>query len=324
MQNSTNLARSISTPARDANLLAAGSVVSYPTRGPWGRSGWRGNTSGHIIKDWLQLTGARYCVDPAKGSDTTGDVCRDLGVQYTGLDLHEGFNLLRHSLKRTLRQKAPSAGLPDAIFFHPPYDGMIRYSRDVWGGGVPHPDDLSENSSHEEFMFKMQNALLNIYDALQVEGQYGVLIGDWRQQGEYHSYQADVINLGIGRLKNVIIKQQHNMVSNRTQYSGRFIPITHEYFLVFVKDRRIASIGQLMVDRAKKMTREWYGSWENVVTAAVREIGGRAKVDDVYQWVFNNVVDDGRNKNVEAKIRQVLQLKFSKCAPATYELPAAA
>jgi hypothetical protein len=30
------------------------SVVSYPERGHYGKSNWRGNTSGHLIKDIIE------------------------------------------------------------------------------------------------------------------------------------------------------------------------------------------------------------------------------------------------------------------------------
>ena len=34
--------------------MFAGSVVSYPDRGHWGKSSYRGNCTGRIIKDFLE------------------------------------------------------------------------------------------------------------------------------------------------------------------------------------------------------------------------------------------------------------------------------
>lgn len=39
-----------------------------------------------------------------------------------------------------------------------------------------------------------------------------------------------------GTLENVIIKAQHNCFSDNIQYTGRFIPILHEYVLIVRKD----------------------------------------------------------------------------------------
>ena len=113
------------------------SIVSYPERGPYGRAGYRGNTSGYLVRDLLNFFRPAYFVDPAEGSGTSRDVARELGVPYTGLDLHSGFNLLRDSLSQRL------SGLsPDFVFFHPPYHDIIKYSGEQWGGEA-HPDDLS-------------------------------------------------------------------------------------------------------------------------------------------------------------------------------------
>src|SRR5699024_11805694 len=43
-----------------------------------------------------------------------------------------------------------------------------------------------------------------------------------------------------GVLENVIIKTQHNCMSDQRVYSGRFIPIVHEYVLLVRKDAPLA------------------------------------------------------------------------------------
>ena len=74
------------------------SVISHPTRGKWGKSSWRGNCSGHVYKDiFEQLRPETFC-DPMVGSGTSVEVASEMGIEAFGLDLHSGFNILRHSI----------------------------------------------------------------------------------------------------------------------------------------------------------------------------------------------------------------------------------
>lgn len=118
------------------------SIVSYKDRGHWGKSRWRGNTSGFILKDLFNAIRPRFVVDPMEGSGTTGDVCREMKIKYRGFDLHSGFNALKESLRARLNGETP-----DHIFLHPPYHDMITYSGSVWGD--KHPDDLSRCANPE-------------------------------------------------------------------------------------------------------------------------------------------------------------------------------
>lgn len=288
------------------------SIVSYPSRGPWGKSQWRGNTSGHILMDLFRHFAPKFVVDPAEGSGTTRDVCKDLNVPYAGFDLHMGFNLLQHSLAKSLTAS------PDFIFFHPPYGDMITYSGNVWGDEAA-DGDLSRCASPEDFLEKIQLALINIYDALARNGHYAVLIGDHRKGGKYMSYQADIINMGIGSLKNVIVKAQHNCVSDRRSYAGKFIPIRHEYLLVFNKDVGFHTIGFTV---SKRLSKSFYGTWKNLVEFALRKSGGRASLQQLYEFV--GVPTGHSNNNIAAKIRQVVQQHFVRVKRGVYELPDAA
>lgn len=288
------------------------SIVSYPDRGPWGKSQWRGNTSGHILVDLFNHYKPKFVVDPAEGAGTTRDVCKDMDIPYAGFDLHMGFNLLQHNLAQALTTS------PDMVFFHPPYGDMITYSGQVWGNS-PVEGDLSRCGSPEEFVEKIQLALINVYDALAPRGHYAVLIGDHRKQGQYQSYQADIIKMGIGSLKNVIIKAQHNCVSDRRRYSGSFIPIQHEYLLVFCKDVCLGSIGFTV---SQRLSKSFYGTWRNLVEFALRKLGGQASLKELYEFV--GVPDGHKNKNVTAKIRQVVQNYFVRVDRGVYALANAA
>lgn len=320
------LVRSVERPADARDVLLSScmnsSIVSYPQRGHYGNAAWRGNTSGLPLVDLFRFVKPRFVVDPAMGSDTTGDVCREMGIDYVGLDLHSGFNLLKDNLARRLGVLKKSQA-PDMVWFHPPYHDMIVYSGEVWGGRESaHPDDLSRCASPEEFISKMQYAMFNIYDALAPEGHYAVMIADHRAKGEFHSYQADLIGLGIGKLKSVVIKAQHNCMSDRRTYSGSsFIPIRHEYILLWQKERRIQSIGALAVAQTRKLSRAFFGTWKNVIDFVMRKLGGRARLSQIYAAV-GECIEAPENNHVEAKVRQVLQKHFVRVGNAEYAVAA--
>jgi len=274
------------------------SIISYPNRGPWGQSAYRGNCSGFVQKSLIDFFKPSYFVDPAEGGGTSRDVCRQMGIKYTGLDLRTGFNLLKDKLKDRLE------GNPDFIFFHPPYGEMVQYSGNLWG--TPHNDDLSRCGNSDIFLSKLELALMNIYDPLKQGGHYAVLIGDMRKNGEYISWQSDIIGLGLGKLKNVLIKAQHNCLSNSTTYSGSFIPIQHEYLLIFMKDRQIISFGQLLMQKDERVARRAAGTWKQIISQIVQELGGTATIEQTTDIILQRINPEG-NQHVSAKVRQVLQ-----------------
>ncbi len=56
------------------------SILDYPERGPYGKSGFRGNNNGYILKDFIEWFGVKSVFDPMEGSGTSRDVCQELGV----------------------------------------------------------------------------------------------------------------------------------------------------------------------------------------------------------------------------------------------------
>ena len=72
------------------------SVVSYPDREPWGDSRYRGNCSGHLVKDLILRFNCQNVFDPAEGSGTVKEVVsginkfRRLNIHYEGRDLMRG------------------------------------------------------------------------------------------------------------------------------------------------------------------------------------------------------------------------------------------
>lgn len=289
------------------------SIVSYPDRGKWGKSNWRGNTSGHIIKDLIGYYQPKVFVDPAEGGGTSRDVARDLvesgyDIEYHGFDLSKGFNLLADSLAESI-----GGSRADLIFFHPPYDRIIPYSGNMWG--EPHPDDLSRCADYEEFLMKMRVAMQNIYDAVRAGANYSILIGDIRQQGKFTSIQADLIQLAPGTLEAVVIKAQHNMVSNRRSYTGKFVPIIHEYLLNFRKEAAVFGMVDSTLQISRRLQALARANWRATVYAALRTLGGKASLPDIYKTIEETAPDKTRRRpNWQARIRAELQSSFKPVA----------
>ena len=158
------------------------------------------------------------------GSGTTRDVVEGLnrykkkGLRFWGGDLREGFDLTKRG----------PPGKFDFIWIHPPYWNIVRY-----GSG---PSDLSSFESYEQFHRMLMACLKRCYDALMPGGRLAVLIGDVRRSGRYTAIVKDVLNFPYGEIRSVIIKVQHNCVSDR-KYYGKLEdpPIKHEYCVVFKK-----------------------------------------------------------------------------------------
>lgn len=283
------------------------SVVSYPNRGHWGKSSWRGNCSGHIVRNALGSYFDFYndralFVDPSEGSGTSRDVAHELGIRYQGLDLHSGFNLLRDDLSETLGEPAQMA------FWHPPYASMIQYSGNVWGNGDPHPDDLSNCSSIAEFVEKCQLALMNIYDALQDRGNgvYCVLIGNMRSRGRYYDLTDMLKRVAPGTLRDIVIKQQHNCTSDRRKYQNNIVRIAHETLLVFERDGKIHSAIDFaaLIEHKTKLANAM--TWRTVVKRAVMG-RGVVHLKDIYEAVEAYAEAKGSNRAWQAKVRQIVR-----------------
>jgi len=206
-----------------------GSVLSFPERGPWGDARYRGNCSGHVVRELLEWYRPGLFVDPMEGSGTSREVAAEFGIQYVGLDLREGYDLTRESLIERL--PAPA----DLVFVHPPYWTMIPYSGKVWGD-APDPRDLSHVPTYEDYLRLLGRALGNAMAAVCSGGHLAILVGDIRSRGRYYSPQADIVARGesyLGQLEGILIKVQHNTTSEGKRYAGRFVPILHEYLIVF-------------------------------------------------------------------------------------------
>ena len=200
------------------------SVVSYPWRGKFGNWKYRGNCSGLLVKDLLEHFKPALVFDPMEGSGTVGDVCREMNIRYIGKDLKKGFDLTGDAL--------PDES-PDFIFFQPPYWNIIPYS--------DNKNDISNAGTYPEFMRKINVCLSRLSGFLKEEGILCILIGDKRKEGKYYPLASDIAQemkkFKEMEMKSILVKVQHNTKSEGIDYKGKFIPIQHEYCLIYRKKK---------------------------------------------------------------------------------------
>ena len=256
------------------------SILSFPERGPWGKSSWRGNCSGYVYLELFKRLMPKVFVDAMVGSGTSVEVAKELQIEAYGLDLHKGFNVLRDSIIEAVGKPA------DLVLSHPPYGPMIKYSGPggMWGD-QPHPDDLSHCIDDEDFHRKLQLALLNQREATVPGGYYGTIISELRQNGRYVSYQAEAIaRMPADELAAVLIKAQHNTQSGGKSYGKMALPfILHEYILLW--RRKDMSLFAVLKSVATQAQARLTGTWKNVVRQCLVDLGGNADLDAIYSKV---------------------------------------
>lgn len=208
---------------RDAKAIAEylrrrtplSSVVSYPSRGPWGNNRYPGNSSGYLLIDLCATFRPGRVLDPMEGGGTSREVCADMAIEYAGFDLHSGTDSLRDEI----------GGGYDLIFWHPPYHDMKIYSDDA--------RDLSRAGSIVAFGALLRAGYWRFFELLAPGGRLAILMGDLRRQGRYEPLTVDVARLDRSHLEGIVVKIQHNVSSNKTRYTGAFVPILHETLTIF-------------------------------------------------------------------------------------------
>lgn len=288
------------------------SVVSYPDRGRWGNPRYRGNCTGHIVRDFFEQYMTRQdglAVDPSIGGGTSADVAREMGIRFIGTDLHQGFNLLTDDLGSYLGEEAHIA------WWHPPYGEMIQYSGVEWGETSKW--DMSRMNI-QDFTEALELAVMNIHDAVERGGVYGILMGNMRRAGEYYNFSSLVERVAPGKLIDEIIKVQHNCVSDSRAYRGNIVRISHEKLLVFRRNQSSLFLLAKVERRAQAMTAI---TWR----AAVRRVlqGNILHLDVIYASM-ESYAKTRSNNHWQAKVRQVLQDErfFVRVETGIYQLAA--
>ena len=83
------------------------------------------------------------------------------------------------------------------------------------------PGDMSMARSLEEFEAMLDLACERLVTVLRPGGVLAVLIGDKRKNGEYYPLMRSLL-MGnkLGRLRAILIKEQHNCRSDTVRYAG--------------------------------------------------------------------------------------------------------
>ena len=150
----------------------------------------------------------------------------------------------------------------------------------------------------------MNYAMMKQFSALEKGGRMAVLMGDVKKKGRLYSMLAEIIKPGT--LENIIIKAQHNCFSDKTKYSGNFIPILHEYVMIVRKDAPVL-IPVLMTQGADTDIRDMPGAtWRDVVAAVLEQCGSPVTLTYLYEQIETHRKAQS-NKWWKEKIRQTLQ-----------------
>ena len=260
------------------------SVVSYPERGNGGNNAYRGNCSPKLIEDLINHFKLQEVCDYMCGSGTTQAAAQKMGIQSKIYDLHSGFDLLNHEIPER----------PQFIFWHPPYHDIVVYSDNMYDakqvqnrfGYDPKVSDLSRIPSWDEFVRVMNYCMMKQFSSLEKGGRMAVLVGDIKKRGKLCSMLFELIKPGT--IENVIVKLQHNCFSDNTQYSGRFIPILHEYVLLIKKEAPLLYPILLTYNRDGDV-RDMPGStWRDIVSAVLEDLRGEVSLEQIYAKIGNH------------------------------------
>lgn len=293
------------------------SVVSYPDRGNGGKSSYRGNCSPLLIEDLIKQYQVKSLSDFMVGSGTTEDVCKKMGLSGAYFDLNRGFDMMSMDIPER----------PENVFWHPPYDDIIVYSDKMYSaqdiiqqyGFDPRVGDLSRCNGWSDFVRKLNYCINKQFASLERGGRMFVLMGDIKKKGKLYSMLCDIAKPGT--LEQIIIKMQHNCVSGSRSYSGRFVPIIHEYLMVVKKDSAlIYDIGMTSYHEFD-MRDSSCTTWRDVV-AAVLEDGKRTMtLEEIYHKIEGHRKCTN-NPHWKDKIRQVLRNyeDFTRTAKGCYQM----
>ena len=294
------------------------SIVSYPDRGNYGKNSYRGNCSGKLIEDIIKQYNIRQLSDFMVGSGTTEDVVKAMNIEGSFADLNRGYDMMSMDIPER----------SENIFWHPPYHDMIIYSGQQYSdkeverkyGFDPKVNDLSRCASWDEFVKKMNYCMFKQFSSLENGGRMFVLMGDMKRKGKLYSMLCDIEKPGT--LEQIIIKTQHNCVSDRSSYSNlNFVPIVHEYLMVVKKEGGLI-VPMTYTKRVKvDMRMSKSASWRDVIHSILES--GQQSLEGLYRQM-ENTPKAMNNPHWREKIRQVVQNTryFRRVAEGTYALAA--
>lgn len=287
-----------------------GTILSFPNRGPWGNSGYRGNWSGWIPAYFCVMFDAKAISEIFAGSGTTSDVAMDLGIPYCGIDLNP--NPPRKDIY-TMDILDYNMDLPDAFrmadiqFLHPPYPGIngIRYA-----GSQYVCDPLTKSRDiqampYSEGMLAVNKAVMRGYTAMKPGSYQVIMVGEVRNRGEYHSMIRD---LAIpGQFHQMFVKQQHNTWSGRNSQAVRknFAWTAFEVIAVTKKPSGYEIAFTIPQTFRQDIRESRMATWKDIIMATAHEFHNEFTVGEMYEAVQDCAKAKG-NHFVRDKVRQTL------------------
>lgn len=235
-------------------------VWSYPQRGNWAthHGGYRGNWSPYIPRNVILKYSqpGDLVLDYFVGGGTTAIEAKLLRRRCIARDINPVCvamtkEHLNFSPPETLFGKGPlfepvvSVGDArdlsdiednsiDLICAHPPYAGIISYSRRIEG-------DLSALDV-PDFLEEMRKVARESFRVLKPGGKCAILIGDTRRRKHVVPIGFDLIGVFLEsgfRLKELVIKRQHNCKTTgfwrEKSIAYNFLLLAHEYLPIFEK-----------------------------------------------------------------------------------------
>ncbi len=235
-------------------------VWSFLQRGDWATHNghYRGNWSPYIPRNLIMKYSRMgdWILDQMVGSGTTLVECKLLGRNGIGVDINkDAIMVTRDRLNfkldssgerhpKNLRIETYSGDARnlnlisscsiDLIVTHPPYAGIISYTKSTV------PGDLS-SLGLEDYIKEMRLVANEAFRVLKPGKICAVLIGDTRKHLHYIPISMKVMEVFLTEgfiLKEDIIKLQHNTLTTRERWGGRsydFYKIAHEHLYVFRK-----------------------------------------------------------------------------------------
>lgn len=277
------------------------SIVTYPERGNYGDSRYRGNATGKLLLDLHKVYKFDEISDYMSGSFTTQDVGNELGIITNCYDLNglrgeeTKFDLVSDEIRE--RNKF--------IYWHPPYWDIIKFSGNMYGD-KPLKNDLSHIKDYEEFIRAINYCLAKQFASLKVGGRMVILMADVKKNHKLYSMLLDMNKLGT--IEQIVIKEQVNCMSdNKKYFNENFIKIAHEYCLILRKDEPLI-LDYMITKRGQMDVRDSINiTWKDLIAATLENIGGKASLNIIYSKIENHKKVNN-NQHWKEKIRQTLQL----------------
>lgn len=225
-------------------VLHVGTLWHVVRRGSGGSSKYPGNFIPEIPRNLIQrfTDDNDLVVDMFAGSETTADVCAELGRRYEGCDLRPYSNRTSKGDARTW-QPGEQAQL---VLLHPPYANIIDYNEKLT------PDDADLSLDPAEFLEEFAKVASNAVAATKPGGYIALVMGDLYQNGEYYplGFKTMSVLLATGRLKlkGTVVKNFGDEVKNKGRFrnlwfyralKNRVFVLEHEYIFVFRKDSKL-------------------------------------------------------------------------------------